>query len=63
MIKSEAVGVVERWHGFCVIPPSLNETPVDLEKCRSEEILTSDNPRHYSHNLQATVKELGFTIK
>lgn len=63
MNKSEVAGVGERWYGFAVIPPRDNETPIDPETCRNEEILTSDNPRHYSHKLQATVKELGFTLK
>ncbi|MFI7885854.1 hypothetical protein ACIF81_06700 [Pseudomonas juntendi] len=63
MIKIEVAGVGERWHGFGAILPQANETPVDTEKCRNEEILTSNDLRHYSHKLKATMKELALALK
>ena len=63
LINSANSNDVEIWHGFWVGLPSANETSIDPETCRNEEILTSDNPRHYSHKLQAIVKELGLTLK
>lgn len=63
MNKSEFAGVGERWHGFGVILPKANETPIDPETCRDEEILTSDDSGHYSHKLKATMKELRLSLK
>jgi len=63
LINSANSNNVEIWHGFWVELPSANETPIDPETCRNEEILTSDDPRHYSHKLEAAMKELGFTLK
>ena len=63
MINSIKFNDVEIWHGFCVALPSANETPIAPETCRNEEILTSDNPRHYSHKLEATMTGLGLTLK
>lgn len=63
LINSENSNNVEIWHGFLVELPSANEAPIDPETCRNEEILTSDDPRHYSHKLEAAMKELGFTLK
>ena len=63
LINSANSNNVEFWHGYWVELPSANETPIDPKTCRNEEILTSDDPRHYSHKLEATMKELGFTLK
>lgn len=63
LISSVKSNDVEVWHGFGVILPKANETPIDPETCRNEEILTSDDPRHSSHKVKATMKELGYTLK
>lgn len=63
LINSANSNDVEIWHGFWVGLPSANETSIDPETCRNEEILTSDNPRHYSHKLEATMTGLGLTLK
>ena len=62
LISSVKSNDVEIWHGFGVILPRDNETLIDPETFRREEILISDS-RYYSHKLKATMKELGFSLK
>lgn len=63
LISSVKSNDVEVRHGFGVILQKANETPIDPETYRNEEILTSDDPRHYSHKVKATMKELALALK
>ena len=63
MNKSEVTGVGEIWHGSGSMFPRADETPIDPETCRNEEMLMSGDPRHYSVKLDVTMKELRFILK